>query len=135
MVKIKNEANKAKINEETKVEKKTKDEKKILVKFLMEKGYNHKAIARETKIPRTTVIRLAKEIENEKNGIFFKKKEKTKLPEKYFKKIVTLATNKKTSEMPGRVIADKLNEIFQKKKIKQNYLALVRFNLWALVRL
>ena len=107
--------------------KKTKNEKKILVKYFVEKGYSNHAISKETKIPRSTVIRLKKEIENEKNGIFKEKVERTKLPKKYYKKIVNLATNKKTSEMPGGRIAEKINDILKKNKVydkKQNLLSI-----------
>ena len=43
--------------------------------------------------------------------------EKTKLPKKYHDKIITMATDKKTSEMSKRAIAGKLNKEFERKKI------------------
>ena len=43
--------------------------------------------------------------------------EKTILPKKYHDKIITMATDKKTSEMSKRATADKLNKEFKRKKI------------------
>ena len=76
-----------KINNNIEKTKKTKNEKKILVKYFADKGYSNHAISNETKIARSTVIRLKKEIENEKNGIFKEKAERTKLPKEYYKKL------------------------------------------------
>ena len=97
--------------------KKGKSEKKTIINFFLKKGYSHKRIAKEANIPRSTVVRLVHEIENEEKGIFKEKKLKTKLPKEYYKKIVDMGENKTTYQMPGRCIANALNEEFKKKNI------------------
>ena len=96
--------------------KKTQD-KMTIIKFLRGKNMTQAQIVRETKIPKSTVSRLIKKIENEDNANDKKKQIRTKLPEKYYKKIIAMATNKTTGEMSGGNISNIINEEFKKKNI------------------
>jgi len=91
------------------------DEKITIIKFLLGKGYNQAKIARKTKYPKQTVSRLVKKIKGQ--GANKKKKDKTKLPKKYFNKIIEMATNKTTRQMSGGAISNAINEELQNKKI------------------
>ena len=44
-------------------------------------------------------------------------KDRTKLPKKYFNKIIEMATNKTTSQMSGGAISNLINEELQNKNI------------------
>ena len=54
---------------------------------------------------------------NEKNQKNDKIKDKTKLPKYYFKKIISLATNKSTNEMSGHKIAGEINRKLEERNV------------------
>ena len=94
------------------------DEKIAIIKFLLKDGNNQAQIARKTKYSKQTVSRLVKKIKGK--GANDKKnnnKDRTKLPKKYFNKIIEMATNKTTSQMSGGAISNLINEELQNKNI------------------
>ena len=94
------------------------DEKIAIIKFLLKDGNKQAQIARKTKYSKQTVSRLVKKIKGK--GANDKKnnnKDRTKLPKKYFNKIIEMATNKTTSQMSGGAISNLINEELQNKNV------------------
>ena len=79
------------------------------IQYLMAQGKSNAEISKILGVPRTTVSYYRK------RPIELEAKRSYKLPENYINEIVKLASNKTTSQMPGGLIANKINE-----KLKNN---------------
>ena len=81
------------------------------IKYQMERGLSNAQISKSLGIPESTVryYRKRPEIKEIKRA--------SKLPQKYIDKIYELASNKTTREMPGGLIAKKINNLLKKDNI------------------
>ena len=78
------------------------------IKFQMERGMSNAAISRSLGISESTVRYYRKRPD------ILKVKRTSKLPKKYIDKIYEMASNKTTREMPGGLIAIKINQKLKK---------------------
>ena len=78
------------------------------IKFQMERGMSNAAISRSLGISESTVRYYRKRPD------ILKVKRASKLPKKYIDKIYEMASNKTTREMPGGLIAIKINQKLKK---------------------
>ena len=81
------------------------------IKHQMERGLSNAQISKSLGIPESTVryYRKREDIKEIKRA--------SKLPQKYIEKIYKLASNKTTREMPGGLIAIKINNLLKKDNI------------------
>ena len=82
------------------------------IKYQMDRGLSNTQIAKSLGIPESTVryYRKRPDVKEIKRA--------SKLPKKYIDIIYQMASNKTTREMPGGLIAIKINEKLKKDKIK-----------------
>ena len=81
------------------------------IKHQMERGLSNAQISKSLGIPESTVRYYRKRTEIKEI------KRSSKLPQKYIDKIYELASNKTTREMPGGLIAIKINNLLKKDNI------------------
>ena len=81
------------------------------IKFQMERGLSNAQISKSLGIPESTIRYYRKRPSN------LEVKRKSKLPKKYIDKIYELASNKTTREMPGRLIAIKINKMLERDNV------------------
>ena len=93
----------------TKIKKLTN--KLAAIKFVMERGMSNAVISKSFGISESTILYYRKRPD------VLEVKRASKLPKKYIDKIYEMASNKATREMPGGLIAIKINQKLKKDNI------------------
>ena len=81
------------------------------IKFVMERGMSNAVISKSFGISESTILYYRKRPD------VLEVKRASKLPKKYIDKIYEMASNKATREMPGGLIAIKINQKLKKDNI------------------
>jgi len=82
------------------------------IKFQMDRGMSNSEISRSLGVPESTVRYYRKRPDN------LEIKRASKLPKKFIDEIYQMASNKTTREMPGGLIAIKINEKLKRQNIR-----------------
>ena len=85
--------------------------KVAVIKFVMERGMSNAVISKSFGISESTILYYRKRPD------VLEVKRASKLPKKYIDKIYEMASNKATREMPGGLIAIKINQKLKKDNI------------------